>query len=389
MAGSVDELEFVLNCLRLHFGSVAAEVALGQDIKHKPDWRRIVSIAKRNGVTPLVRQSLLKLDRKPIPDSFYLQIQNEFQSCAINSLRYARELSDIQRAFHGAGLRALALKGPALAVRLYGKQSLRQCRDLDLLVARGDVARTIDVLSSLGYGVDQHGPTVNLLLKTDKHLVLVHRERGTRVEVHWKIALPSLHVNLSFDSLWDNRDAVSVLGTRINIPFTNHLLLMLCVHWASHCWASLKWGCDIAAFVRIHPDLDWTGLCRDAQRLGCLRMLLLAMVLARDATGVALPDPVTRKLEADPVIPRLSRDVRRRSYTTDGLLYEQRLMLYFRSRERVVDKVRFCVGYFRSLVAVRTRLRRIASGPLYGPPVLTSFVTRLLSEMAPAGADRS
>jgi len=375
MAGSVDEITFVLNCLRLHFGSSAAAIALGQAIKHEPDWRRILTIAKHQGVVPLLRQSILQLDGTPFPDTVELEIRRVFGICAANSMLYARELTFIQSAFEGSGLRALALKGPALAVRLYGKLSLRPCRDLDLLVSRADLARAIDILWSLGYRLEQHTLPVNLALKRDKHLVLVHQERATRVEIHWAISLPSLHVNMSFDSLWGNREVVSVLGTRINVPCPNDLLLMLCVHWASHCWASLKWGCDIAAFVRVHPDLDWASVYRDAQRLGCSRMLLIAIELARDATGVALPDPVTWMPKADPAVLHLCRDVRRRSYSTEGLLYEDRLMLYFRSRERTVDKARMCIGSFRSLVAVRTRLRRIASRYLNRTPALKSLAS--------------
>src|ERR1044071_4057490 len=143
MAGSVDEINFVLNCLRLHFGSSAAAIALGQAIKYEPDWCRILTIAKHQGVVPLLRQSILQLDGTPFPETVELEIRRVFGICAANSMLYARELTFIQSAFEGSGLRALALKGPALAVRLYGKLSLRPCRDLDLLVSRADLARAI------------------------------------------------------------------------------------------------------------------------------------------------------------------------------------------------------------------------------------------------------
>ena len=166
---------------------------------------------------------------------------------------------------------------------------------------------------------------------------------------------------MPFDSLWEDRDAVSVLGTRINVPGAEQMLLMLCVHWASHCWASLKWACDIAAFLHLYPQLDWTRVCNLARRRGCLRMLLLAVELARDVTDVTVPDPVSSKIRSDAVITHLCREVRQRSFTTDGLLYDQRLMSYFKTRDGILDKIRFGIRHFRSLVALRTRLRRLAS----------------------------
>jgi hypothetical protein len=88
-------------------------------------------------------------------------------------------------------------------------------------------------------------------------------------------------------------------------------------------------------------------------------MLLLGMELARDVGG-ALPWAVEARVKADASIQSLARDARRRAYTTDGLLYEQRILTYIRSRERLIDKTRIGIAGLRNVLALRTRLRRMA-----------------------------
>jgi hypothetical protein len=352
------DLQLLFTCLRVHFGA-ADSAALEHQIRDDADWTSLISAAQLHGVIPLLRECLSRLNPTLIPKNVISRLRREFQGCAANSLLYARELTCLQGRLEENGMRAIAMKGPALAARLYGKLTLRQCRDLDLLVPRDEVTETLELLQSLGYDRHASYAGTSAALRTDKHILLVHRNSATKVEAHWAISLPPLHVGLDFNSLWERREQVLVLGTPVTVPSAIDLLLMLCVHWASHCWASLKWGCDIALFLRCYSDIDWERLFEEARRSGCLRMLLLGMELARDVGG-ALPWAVEARVKADASIQSLARDARRRAYTTDGLLYEQRILTYIRSRERLIDKTRIGIAGLRNVLALRTRLRRMA-----------------------------
>jgi hypothetical protein len=58
-------------------------------------------------------------------------------------------------------------------------------------------------------------------------------------------------------------------------------LLILAIHGGKEMWWRLNWACDIAAFNESHPKLDWIAILERARAQGCLRMVLLAMSLAR------------------------------------------------------------------------------------------------------------
>ncbi|MDP9171061.1 MAG: nucleotidyltransferase family protein [Acidobacteriota bacterium] len=82
------------------------------------------------------------------------------------------------------GIRALALKGPCLALRYYEPAFLRRPSfDLDVAVTSADFARACHALERVGYsqlvGVEE-------TLEFSHHAVLMHKERP-RVEIHFRL----------------------------------------------------------------------------------------------------------------------------------------------------------------------------------------------------------
>ena len=145
MAGSSDEFEFVQNCLRLHFGSSAARLALKNATNHSPHWHGILTMAGRQASSLSSVNHFEARTTLRSPGLSNHELVPDFRAAPRTACSTPASLP-IESEFRRSGLRSLALKGPALAVRLYGKLSLRQCRDLDLLVARSDVTKAIDIL---------------------------------------------------------------------------------------------------------------------------------------------------------------------------------------------------------------------------------------------------
>src|SRR5690242_5177311 len=110
-----------LNCVRAYFRDPAAQVTLQAANNQKPDWNHVIALALYHGIIPLLRTSLSEM-KFAIPADVQRRLDNAFSACAANSLLYAHELAQVQLKDHG--IRAIAFKGPALAIQLYGKASL-------------------------------------------------------------------------------------------------------------------------------------------------------------------------------------------------------------------------------------------------------------------------
>jgi hypothetical protein len=349
------ETKLFLNCIRWYFGDAAARAKLEDAIDDKPAWDHVIELASYHGVIPIVHTALFQTKSRAIPEDVERRVRAAFHVCAVNSLLYEHELARLP--FRAKGVRAIAFKGPALAIGLYGKASLRQCRDLDVLVAKSDIPKALSVLSDSGYRMDPSCVGLADALQTEKHLLLIHNETAAKLELHWALSLPRLNFRLCFDTLWDRRETLTVLDTPVATPCPNDLLMMLCVHGASHCWTSLKWVCDIAEFIRRYSDLDWMRLRTEAKQLACWRMVLLGISLAKEAAGAVLPNAVDREIAEDRTVRSLADEAYRRFFTLRPLYPMnsrdsfQKLFTDIRSRERLSDRIRIGGRYLRSVLA--------------------------------------
>jgi hypothetical protein len=336
--GSI-ETDVVLKCIRRYFGSEDAGEPLENKSALDPGGDRILSVAAYHGVIPLVRASL-----------GHPRIEVACRRWAAHSVLYGHEVVRIHNHLSRNGLRVIAFKGPTLAARAYGNLWQRQIRDLDLLVSKDDIEKVLEVLCGLGYRLDS--PTVGRdeVLRTEKHFLLVHENSTTKVELHWAISLPGLHFDMPFETLWKRRDYVSISGTPVPTPCPHDLLLILSVHGASHYWTSLKWVCDVAALIRRYSDAQWVELQAEAKRRGCLRMLLLAVVLARNVTGVLLPSAAEHEIERDATVNTLAREAFARFYRMGTPDFFERLFTSIRSREQFTHRAQIAGSYVRAVL---------------------------------------
>jgi hypothetical protein len=78
-------------------------------------------------------------------------MRQAFLVSVVRSLHMERQLQEIIEAFREQAVRAMVLRGPALAFSLYKDPAMRPSGDLDLLVLPEQVVQARDILESLGY----------------------------------------------------------------------------------------------------------------------------------------------------------------------------------------------------------------------------------------------
>jgi len=254
------------------------------------------------------------------------------------SLLLVRELFAILDTFEALGIPAVVLKGPALAVAVYGDLGLRQFRDLDVLVHNPDVARAKRALLTHGYRLPARVPPAPLPSQHHHRLV---RSDGTIVELHWALAPPDFAFPLDADEVWSRLERVSLGGRTVLTLGVEDLALFLCAHGAKHLWERLSWVCDIAALLARRPDLDWDAVLTSARQRGAERMVLLALHLADDLLGAPVPEAAHERLRGDPAVRALGERVRIRMFAGPHppTVWERRAF-YWRVRERWRDRLR-------------------------------------------------
>jgi hypothetical protein len=115
-------------------------------------------------------------------------------------------------------------------------------------------------------------------------------------------------------------------------------LLVLCVHGGKHLWERLGWTCDVARWIRSHPDLRWDLVRSLARQATCERLVGIGLNLAARLAAAPIPSDVLQAWVSDPVA-RLSEHVAHRMFRepAGGL---ERARFYLATRRGFKEKFR-------------------------------------------------
>ena len=335
------EMRLLLDCAR---ASVEPERAEGiRELAGAGlNWDRLLTLARRNGLAPLLYWHLQKICAASVPAGPLESLRDYFQKNTAFSLMLTGELVRLLKVLHDHGIDAMPYKGPAIAAKLYGHLALRQFCDLDIFVRTRDVWEASRLIAAQGFEPESRIPErMRVVYVRHGYAQLFHRDAGrTLVELHWAIAPRFFGVPFDADALWPRREPFSLQNAPVFVPCAEDLLLMLCVHGARHGWDKLEAVCAIAELLRRQPDFDWQAVWQRSREMRCRRMLGFGLLLAHHLFDVPLPPQaaamsrsqtlladVVRKFHADdaqsPTLPRLAA-------------------FHLRLKDSATDRVRYC-----------------------------------------------
>ena len=346
------DFDFLLSC-----ASERPDPLPGEEIRARIasgiDWDRLIALAARHRLLPLMLRRLLDRFSEDIPDDRAETFRRLLLGRAARNYFLTDRLFALLDAFDRCSLPAIPLKGPVLATLLDGGTSLRHFDDLDILVASEDFSRARSVLESAGYrersGLDP-GEESWFLGDTGRHALYESRDREVIVELHREVGYAYVSSGFGSDSFRASCQPTMVLGRPVLTPAPQDLLIYLCVHGAVHTWNRLSWIRDVARFVRLSDSVDWSATLDYAESLGCKRIVLLGLYLANRFLETPLPEKIFPEREAPPHVLRLSETVRR-SLLKDSHRYVEkarRRLFYFRVMDRKEEKRMYAVHLLTS-----------------------------------------
>lgn len=204
------------------------------------------------------------------------------------SLLLRTQLEEIAQALAAAGLRAVVMKGPQFADRLYRDASLRLFTDIDLLVAREDLSAAERALGDLGYS------PAKAAMKYDEgygeRTWRLQGAPGGPIELHWDMVnSPTLRRGVSLgleDLMFEPDDRPRWALAR---PTPAAMMLMAAVHAAaSHSFDRIQMLCDVLQLTRGPAgEVDCDFLGEQARRSGAVPALSMALDLCYRIFGEA------------------------------------------------------------------------------------------------------
>lgn len=208
------------------------------------DWDQFLDLAFHHRVYPILYVKLKEYNNTSIPSKVLKALHSKYSNNVINMLRLSSELEKLNKEFLAHNIQSLLLKGPVLALMLYGDLSLRTSKDLDILVSPHHVTQAEEILIRLGYETEEKDQdAIDIWRRKQHHISYVHPVLLTQVELHWRMSLEL--PGASFEDLWERRVTTSVSSSPINYLGNEDLFVYLVSHGSRHGWFRLRWLYDI------------------------------------------------------------------------------------------------------------------------------------------------
>lgn len=335
------------------------------------DWPRLIQLAARHKLQPLLYSTLGRSDAMP-KDIRSVLHANFLQNAQLN-LRLAAELNALLNLFKSSNILAVPFKGVSLAAAMYGNLSLRAAGDIDLLVPRSDIPAVSSILRNSGYLPDSPRTEADearfLQSVYNYHLGFVHPQTGIIVEPHWNVMPPYYSTDLDnfVTTSLGRLTQQDVCGVSAPALADEDLLIILCVHANRHLWDRLSWLVDIAQLTRARPNLDWPHIETTAHTIGQHRLLLIGLLLASQLAGVAVPNEILEKAKNTRPIRALTAQVTSWLFTDPGAptgLAGQQFLI--RSMDRPRDRLTWI--WHQTTSRLRSALTAAPAHPAPPPP---------------------
>ena len=271
---------------------------------------RLLELAAEHGVLGHLAARLGKMDGDSLPRETRQALLEGQRAQNFVTLRMTAELFRVLDQFASAGIGALVVKGPVLAVRAYGDPAMRRYGDLDLLVRQRDIRRASELMIAAGFiaavplaAIDAGKiPGQYLFSKPDSKLLF---------ELHNELTLRYFPRRLPIEEWFERQVHVQLDSREVAALSVEDELVLICVHGAKHLWERLIWIADVAVLVSRQVNLDWARAVFSAEQVGAERMLRMGLQLSVALLKLRLPNRVGALVRSDKVAASLTRQILR------------------------------------------------------------------------------
>jgi precorrin-6B methylase 2 len=347
------------------------------------DWEDVLRLARWHGVLELLHHYLDQRGTAPVPLGLLRHLRDHAERLKVQAGSLVAELLSLIETFDARGIRVVSL------MSLEPHNVARQPMDLRLLVPRSAVWDTGDLLVARGYR-----PTTDLtrgqrsaLLRCGSAIGFIRSADRQFVTLNWDLAPRHLGLSLDLMGLWRRIRLIPYSGRDVPVLSPEDYLLALSIRAAAQGWERFLWLVEMRDFVQSHHNIDWNLAADIARKAGAERILLVALELAREPLGAALPREIRERLAADQPVQMLA--ARLRPHLASGpparIATGERLRLSFAAKERIRDRLRLCLRWIATPTLADLRVVSLPSAfcSLYYALRLIRLAAAVLASISP------
>lgn len=240
----------------------AIRPALGLGAEESPPPGDLQFVVERHRVTFLLHHAL-HVSGSCNDERFLSDLAGIVQGKARQVLRQRAAGARVQALLADRGIASVEIKGWQLGHLLYGEETLRQSRDVDVLLRPDQVAEAVEATAQAGYtnmrGRPLKAGVAQAILRFHREVEVRDPSSGVIVELHSR----------SLENPPAGWSDATMLEAQLDLS-NPHYVLYLTLHGAGSNWKRLKWLADLAMIVqRVEKDVMHQVL-HLARRFQCL-----------------------------------------------------------------------------------------------------------------------
>ena len=334
--------------------------------QHALNWEHLLALATRHRLTPFVYRTLRQF--ATIPDAFLNQLQQDYRISTTDNLLKLHQYQVIDSLLAENGIDHLPLKGIRLALRGYPDSSLRISGDIDVLVRKEDVVKTIDVLKTQSYQLSRqhslHWQHAQQTIFSDLYEVSLTKPfaNGSQfdIDLHWQIMGFNKHY-ASFDLTYVRADPDHTLEREV--------ILLVIHHGVTNVWQQIYYIDDLY-FLLGQQTIDWSWLMQECQKFGFERVFLAGLYWCHQIWSIDLPPDIRQSVESL-AIATLANDYAKnwdgeQPYEFSDLIARQ--AIYFVKAQTRLSKQAKIGGTFLSSRIFKYSVFKVGQRFIYVPP---------------------
>ena len=275
------------------------------------NWQQFISLSFAHGIFPIV-YSTLKKQIQNIPTSILTIMKTHNIEIAKKNMLMTTELIKLMKLFEENSIDAIAFKGPTLSQMAYGDITLRQYADLDILIDEKDLQKSINLLSSTSYTIDEVEYQNIMKNQSIFHDISLYKY-DINFELHWRLLSDEFKTDIDHINIKENLHEVVISNYKFKSFENEILILYLAIHGAKHNWERVEWLLDIVKIIQNHT-IDWQRIIELMKKTKTEKILLSSLSLCRNVLDLSLPIKVENLINK-PKILKISEELEKYFYT--------------------------------------------------------------------------
>ncbi|APC91699.1 hypothetical protein CGC44_04845 [Francisella opportunistica] len=247
--------QFLLYLIRKHIHKSNQEYVDPFDIQkiEQVDFDRLFNLITYHKVELIVLPIIKEMN---IPRFDYNRLNLRAKKIVTKQLLMEKILSGILSKFAEHKIENIVLKGLPLDKKLYGNNSKRVYKDIDILIKEDQLRAVHNILLSIGFDISKHSryslefiEKHPLCKRGIKDLTYIHKKFKIILELHWRITIVS-DLKIIFDQKYFFKKIV-YNSKEYTTLIDEYELLYLIYHGGMSGWHRLKWLIDITDYLSL------------------------------------------------------------------------------------------------------------------------------------------